>query len=83
VHAITAPLIKWAVSRKDVKLFTPRDDARRAGIVAFATPQVEADSRRLREAGIVSAVREGAIRIAAHFHNNKEDIARVIEVLEG
>jgi selenocysteine lyase/cysteine desulfurase len=37
----------------------------------------------LREAGIVHAVREGAIRIAPHFHNNKADIARVIEVLEG
>jgi selenocysteine lyase/cysteine desulfurase len=64
-------------------LLTPTDDARRAGIVAFATANVDGDSRRLRDAGIVHAVREGAIRIAPHFHNNTADVARVIEVLEG
>jgi cysteine desulfurase/selenocysteine lyase len=82
VRAITAPLIKWAGSRKDVKLFTPVDDARRAGIVAFATADVDGDSRLLREAGVVHAVREGAIRIAPHFHNSAADISRVIELLD-
>lgn len=83
VRAITAPLLQWATDRRGVKLFTPRDDARRAGIVAFATANVDGDSRRLREAGVVHSVREGAIRLAPHFHNSTDDIARVIEVLDG
>ena len=82
VLAITKPLLDWARSRVGVDCFTPLDDAKRAGIVAFASPDVQGDSQRLREARITHSVREGALRIAPHFHNTAEDIARVIAVLE-
>jgi len=83
VRAITGRLLNWAVARRDVKVFTPLEDKRRAGIVAFATKDVDGDSRRLRDVNIVHSVREGAIRIAPHFHNSMDDVKRVIEVLEG
>lgn len=81
VRALTRHLIGWAQSRPDITCLTPSADARRAGIVALVTADVPGDSHRLREARITHAVREGALRIAPHFHNTLEDIDRVIAVL--
>lgn len=78
VRSLASSLIEWAATRRDVRLLTPSDEARRAGIVAFATPNLDADSKRLRDAGVLHAVREGAIRIAPHFHNSADDVQRVI-----
>ncbi len=82
VRTLTGRLLTWAATRPEITLFTPRDDAQRAGIVALATPDVLGDSQRLRDARITHSVREGAIRIAPHFHNTVEDIDRLIAVLE-
>lgn len=81
VRALTRQLLGWAETRRDITCFTPALDAQRAGIVALATPDLPGDSQRLRDAHITHAVREGAIRIAPHFHNTVEDIDRVIAVL--
>jgi cysteine desulfurase/selenocysteine lyase len=78
VLAVTRPLLEWAASRRDVELLTPSDDARRAGIVAFKTPDVAADSARLRAAGVVHSVREQAIRLAPHFHSDAADVERAL-----
>jgi cysteine desulfurase/selenocysteine lyase len=78
VRDVTRPLLDWAASRRDFELLTPRDDARRAGIVAFRTRDVASDSARLRAAGVVHSVREQAIRLAPHFHNNADDVKRVL-----
>ncbi len=83
VRAITVPIIEWASARDGVTLFTPREDARRAGIVAFAMPGLEDASARLREAGVTHSVREGAIRLAPHFHNTAGEGERVLGALEG
>lgn len=80
---LSGALWDWAASRSDVQVFTPANRAHRAGIVALVTPDVAADSKRLRAAGVVHAVREGAIRLAPHFHNTVEDVRRVIGVLGG
>jgi cysteine desulfurase / selenocysteine lyase len=82
VRGLAGALVEWAATRRDVRLLTPSDEARRAGIVAIATDGLDADSKRLRQAGIVHAVREGAIRLAPHFHNSHEDVARAIRALE-
>lgn len=83
VRGLTRRLLDWAATRPEIDCFTPMDDARRSGIVALATPNLVEDSRRLREAGVVHAVREGAIRLAPHFHNTVEDVDRAIAVLGG
>lgn len=83
VRALTRRLLDWVSTRPDVTTLTPLDDARRAGIVALVTSDVDRDSQRFRAAGVVHAVREGAIRLAPHFHNTEEDIERVIAVLGG
>lgn len=81
VHAVTRDLWNWAASRRDATLLTPERNAKRAGIVAIRTPDVAADSARLRAAGVVHSVREGAIRLAPHFHTTAEDVGRVREAL--
>jgi cysteine desulfurase/selenocysteine lyase len=81
VRALTRQVLGWAETRRDITCFTPELDASRAGIVALATPDLHGDSQRLREAKVTHAVREGAIRIAPHFHNTVEDVERVISVL--
>src|SRR5690606_18713018 len=82
VESLATALLDWALTRRDLRVLTPSDPARRAGIVALVTADVARDSQRLREAGLLHAVREGAIRIAPHFHNTAGDIARVVAVLE-
>lgn len=83
VRAITEPMLAWAATRDGVRLFTPRDPSRRAGIVAFTMPGLEAASERLRAAGVTHSVREGAIRLAPHFHNTGGEVRTVISALEG
>lgn len=83
VRALTGRLIEWAAARPETQLFTPTDAARRAGIVAFRTRDVEGDSKRLHDARVTHAVREGAIRLAPHFHNTIDEVERVIALLDG
>jgi cysteine desulfurase/selenocysteine lyase len=57
-----------------------------SGIVGAIPPVVETNTllrlhRRLEEAGIVCAPREGMLRFAPHFYNDESDVERVIDVL--
>lgn len=83
VQAMADAMVVWAGSRNGVKLFTPAERERRAGIVAFTMPGYEDASKRLRAAGVTHSVREGAIRLAPHFHNTHGDVGRVLDVLGG
>jgi selenocysteine lyase/cysteine desulfurase len=59
--------VEWAGSRRDVRLITPADPARRAGIVAMIpNGDVRAASERLTRAKVAHSLREGAIRFAPH-----------------
>lgn len=82
VRSLSAELRTWAASRRDFTLLTVAEPERRGAIIAFRTPDVAADSARLRTAGVVHSVREGAIRLAPHFHNLPEDVQRVVRALE-
>ncbi|MEX2182163.1 MAG: aminotransferase class V-fold PLP-dependent enzyme [Gemmatimonadaceae bacterium] len=82
VRSLADRLVSWAATRPDVRLLTPADASRRAGIVALVTADVERDARRLRDARLTHAVREGAIRLAPHFHNTLEEVERAIAALD-
>ena len=75
------PLLAWIEGRDDVTLVTPADPARRAGIVAFRTADVERTAARLRKGGVVLSVREGSIRLSPHFYNTADEMERVLEIL--
>ena len=80
--AVHAPLLEWADSRADVTLVTPRDPARRAGIVALRTRSVTAAAAGLERGGVICAVREGMLRLAPHFYNTVDEMRTAVEILE-
>ena len=81
VLGVTGALRGGALALPGVTTLTPAADAQRAGIVALRTSDVSGDSARLRHAGIVHSVREGAIRLAPHFHNTFDDVQAALRVL--
>jgi selenocysteine lyase/cysteine desulfurase len=85
VHALVAEraaqIVRWSEGRRDVKLVTPADPARRAGIVAVRPADPAAASARLHSAGVPHALREGAIRLAPHFYTSPDDIERALSRL--
>lgn len=65
------------------RVVSPRDDARRSGIVAFTRDDVDqADVERgLLARGIVIARRCGYMRAACHLYNDASDVDRLLDAL--
>src|SRR5690606_20815704 len=78
----TAQIVEWASRHKDVRLVTPADPSRRAGIVSLVPRDPAAASRRLFEGGVVHAMREGAIRLAPHFYLTAGEVDLALRALE-
>ena len=76
---ITEPVRRWAGFTG-----TPLRSAtgsHGSGIVCLAPPDIERAYHRLCEAGIVTSLREGAIRLSPHCYTTVEEMERVVEVL--
>jgi selenocysteine lyase/cysteine desulfurase len=76
-------IVEWARRRDDMQLVTPEDPARRAGVVALVPRDPHTVSVRLREAGVIHSLREGAIRLAPHFYTSAEEVERALALLGG
>ena len=83
VARLTGRIVQWALGSADVRLVTPADPTRRAGIVAVAPRDPVAASDRLTAAGVTHSLREGAIRLSPHFYNTEEEIDTALALLEG
>jgi cysteine desulfurase / selenocysteine lyase len=83
VQQLADQVVDWTRSRRDMRLVTPADARRRAGIVCVAPPDPEVTSDRLRAAGIMHSQREGAMRLAIHGFNTQADVARALAVIGG
>ena len=83
VRALGDRIVAWAQARDDVRLVTPADPERRAGIVSVAPHDLAGAAARLREAGIVHSVREGAVRLSPHGYNTAGEVARALDALGG
>ncbi len=81
VLAITGELRRGLLALPGSTMLTLERNAKRGGIVALRTADVAADSAKLRAAGVVHSVREGAIRLAPHFHTTASDVERVVVAL--
>jgi selenocysteine lyase/cysteine desulfurase len=81
VSSLADTIVAWARDRSDVELITPSARARRAGIVALRPRDPEAASRRLRDARVTHALREGAIRLSPHCYNTHDEIERTLAAL--
>jgi selenocysteine lyase/cysteine desulfurase len=62
-------------------IVTPREDARRAGVLSARFPKLDSADivARLRAADIVCASRLGAVRFSPHIYNDDSDVERCLE----
>ena len=81
IASLAGEIVEWAASRRDVKLVTPTDPARRAGIVSLVTSDPAASSARLRASGVAHSLREGAVRFSPHVYNTTDEIRRALALL--
>jgi len=82
IDAMVGEVVSWAQSRSDVRLVTPADPQRRAGVVSFAPAQLEQMAERLLSSHVIHTVREGAIRLSPHAYNTIDEIRTVLSKLE-
>lgn len=75
------PLLAWC-DEHEVMVVSPREDPHRSAIVCIAPPGAPDVFRHLKRAGVICALREGAIRLSPHCYNTADEISRVIEVLD-
>ena len=64
-----------------IPLVTPTERSRRAGIVTVRVKNAKAASERLHRAGVISSLREEAIRLSPHFYCTREEVERAVDVL--
>ncbi|HVE80440.1 MAG TPA: aminotransferase class V-fold PLP-dependent enzyme [Gemmatimonadaceae bacterium] len=83
VAVLAQRVVDWTAGRPGVRLVTPADPARRAGIVAVEPRDPDRASERLAAAGVVHSLREGAIRLSPHCYNTVEEVDRALGLLEG
>jgi len=83
IGALTDIVVEWAAEQSDVELVTPALPQRRAGIVSVRPRDASAASARLRSAGVVHSLREGAIRLSPHFYNTAEEVRRALALIRG
>jgi selenocysteine lyase/cysteine desulfurase len=86
VHALVeeraTQIVTWAERHQHVRLVTPADPARRAGVVSVRVKEPEAASARLRASGVPHSLREGMLRLAPHFYTSKEEVERCLNLLD-
>ncbi len=84
IHTLAGRLVSGIAKISTLKLITPFDPARRAGIVCFKVDDVDAVSKRLDEGGVSHSVRAGGVlRVAPHIYNTEQEMDRVLALLDG
>jgi selenocysteine lyase/cysteine desulfurase len=74
VASLADHVAAWCAERGDVRLVTPPDRARRAGLMSIAVDDLAGASARLSDAGVSHTVREGGIRLSPHFYNTTAEL---------
>ena len=80
VIAITDQLIE-GLERLGASILSPRTRAERSAILTFALGDTAALYAALCAAGVIARPRLGGIRLAPHFYNDENDVARVLDVI--
>ena len=83
VTRLADEIVAWAESTGGMTLVTPRERAKRAGIVAVAPPDPVAASARLTAARVAHSLREGAIRLSPHCYNTVAEVRAALGAIEG
>jgi selenocysteine lyase/cysteine desulfurase len=83
IARLTDRLVRWASDHPRVRLVTPAEPSRRAGIVSLAPADPAVASARLTAAGVAHSLREGTIRLSPHCWNTEAEVDRALEAMEG
>ena len=81
VRRLTDLLID-GLDRIGAKMVTPRDPAKRGPMIAVATTDDLGLAAALEEEGILTAPRDGNLRLSWHCYNSQEDVEAVVAGLE-
>jgi selenocysteine lyase/cysteine desulfurase len=79
---LTAELAEGLRSR-GADILSPWQDGERSGILTFRLGDSAALAAALEQAGIIARTRAGGVRLAPHFYNSADDIARVLDAVDG
>jgi len=86
IEELTAHLCERLTSH-GYRVFSPRGDGERSGIVTFEPPtdtdrtELKRIVGRLQQMNIVIAAREGRLRVSPHFYNTREQLDALIDAL--
>lgn len=71
------------IAERGYRLLSHREPSEKSGTVTFVSDYLSADEifERLSSAGVIVSLREGAIRVAPHFYNTKDEIDRLLKTL--
>jgi selenocysteine lyase/cysteine desulfurase len=82
IREVQQPLVDWVESSDDLQWVSDPDPRRRSGILSFRMRDPAKVDERLRDANITASLREGAIRVACHAFNTRQEIERLISVVD-
>ena len=84
IEALTGQLCA-GLERKGYRVFSPREDGQRSGIVVFQPPPGAGEPQQimmeLEKKNIVIVVREGRLRASPHYYNTPRQIQDLIDAL--
>ncbi|HEY3257221.1 MAG TPA: aminotransferase class V-fold PLP-dependent enzyme, partial [Gemmatimonadaceae bacterium] len=81
IEQLATEIVRWAQSTPGVKLVTPAEPERRAGIVCVRPENGQQVSDDLKAEGIVHSFREGNIRLAPHMYNTLDDVRAALSLM--
>jgi len=81
LERIGEPVREWA-RRRGVRAMSP-SGPRGSGMVCLSAADVPQGLAALRAAGVVTGVREGALRLSPHCYNTVEEMEQVAAILDG
>lgn len=73
--------LQAGVGQGRIALRSTTEEARLSGIVMLGVPDPDATAARLREDGILTSARGGALRVALHAYNTDEEVDRLLGAL--
>lgn len=76
------PMLEWADER-GIRVASPREPQHQSAIFCLAPPNPVEAFHALKRASVVCSLREGALRLSPHAYNTRDELEKVIDVLEG
>ncbi len=81
LRSVREPVLE-AQHRGVLEIVSPLDERHDSGIICIRTGDTGGAYHSLNRAGVVSAFREGVIRLSPHWYNTRQEIERVMAIVD-